>query len=316
VALELFDTGLGGRLLIGSHVEDLSGRGALFDLCVDARSVLSFESRSGKVLLGAAVLAAVAGVPAANQCRVADFTTGAVAAGDDAAAGNDAAAAAGAEDDTDAELSGDVTLSLFAVFDAGTGEGFSQGEAVGVIADDNRNADIQFLCEIAAEILFDEDGGIAVFHRNDFDVREFTNLSDDEKDEASLKYIETSLLAVCSDVGVNAKVVKKLQKTCQAVREEGFEHIKLHKKTTKWHRSKKAQAVTTLHFRRGGIDSYLEFSNKLGDTLERHKIAESRFWEVLWSDLWKGTWEDETYVITDRFGKVFAKIECVLDDAI
>ncbi|GGB21097.1 hypothetical protein GCM10007414_38110 [Agarivorans gilvus] len=157
--------------------------------------------------------------------------------------------------------------------------------------------------------------GIAVFKRKDFDFHEFSALEEEEKDAASLEYIESSLLTVCSESGVSAKVSKQLKQACQAIREEGYEHIKLHKKTSKWHSSRKARAETKLHFRRGGIDAYLEFIDKHGNVLGKHKIADSRFWDGLWADLWKGRWENDTFLITNRFGDTFVRIESAVDGA-
>lgn len=150
--------------------------------------------------------------------------------------------------------------------------------------------------------------GIAVFKRSDFQFEEFRQLSEEDKDDASLNYVEDSLLTICDQFYVPSTVKNVFRRAANSVRECNFEYKKVHPKTSKWHKSKRMRAVTTLHFKKGGIDAVLEILDQEGGIVSRHKIIESGFWEVVWFDLWKGSWKDNSFVIEGRTGETLFEI--------
>lgn len=152
--------------------------------------------------------------------------------------------------------------------------------------------------------------GIAVFKRSDFSFENFCELSEADKDNESLSYVENSLVSICDQFDVPSIVKGQIRSAAQSVRECGYEYEKIHRKTSRWHKSKKMRAITKLHFKRGGIDAVLEIVDKYGEVVSSHKIIESRFWEAVWFDLWKGIWKENTFVIEGRTGEMFFEIEC------
>lgn len=139
--------------------------------------------------------------------------------------------------------------------------------------------------------------GIATLLRDDFSFNEFCEMTEEEKDEISLEYIESSLIRICERFDVPSDTRRLFKSAILKIRENGFEQIKIHKKTTKWHRSRKYRAITRIHFRKGGIDANLEFLDSNGVLIYSKKIIEARIWEVVWFDLWKGVWVDELSLI-------------------
>jgi hypothetical protein len=158
--------------------------------------------------------------------------------------------------------------------------------------------------------------GIALFRRNDFIFEDFFALPEDEKEVVSLGYIEDSILSLCKTYSVPTEILDRIQNASKKVRDSGFQHIKTHKKTSKWDKSRKFRAITKLHFKKGGIDAHLEISDKFGDTITSQKIVDSRMWEAVWFDLWKGTWIGNSFVIENRTGGIYVEVPCPLRDAI
>jgi len=147
--------------------------------------------------------------------------------------------------------------------------------------------------------------GIAVYQRNDFSFDKFQSLSENEKDNVSLGYIENSLIEIADLYGNSESQKEIVRSISNSIRENAFILDKVHRKTTKWHGSRKFRAVTTLQFKKGGIDVVLEIVGNDGASISKYKIIESWLWESVWSSLWKGSWAQNSFVIEDRFGEVF-----------
>ena len=147
--------------------------------------------------------------------------------------------------------------------------------------------------------------GIATFKIQNFTYEFFYELSEEEKNEKSLSYIEEALTKICDQFKLPSDIKETVKKTAQLVRENSFEHFRTHSKTSKWHKSRKLRAVTELHFKKGGINATLIITNKSGDIIIKQNIFESKFWESAWFDLWKGYWIDNKFKIENRTGKVY-----------
>lgn len=158
--------------------------------------------------------------------------------------------------------------------------------------------------------------GIAIFQRSDFDYSDFVALTEEEKDLISLAYLESSALAVCKEKSAPKKLEDQIKAVAKKVRDSDFQHTKVHKKTSKWNKSRTLRAVTQLCFKKGGVDAYLEIIEKSGNTTSRQKMVESRTWEAVWFDLWKGAWVDDTFVIETRVGDKYFEASSSVVDAI
>lgn len=168
---------------------------------------------------------------------------------------------------------------------------------------------IQF-CEIENGVFIEPDNsGIAVFKRNDFSFASFCKLSEEEKDRISLDYMEDTLIEVCDLHRENHGEKKAIREICNIVRESGFEAEVIHKKTTKWHPSRKIRAVTKLYFKKGGVDTVIELVNKEAERISRQTVIKSGMWESVWSNMWKGSWREDVFVVENRFGEIFHEIE-------
>ena len=144
--------------------------------------------------------------------------------------------------------------------------------------------------------------GIATFRRDDFEFSEFEKLSTQEQNEKSLYYIEDSLLKICEKFGVSSEVSNQIQEVAQEVLENNFELKRTYKKTTKWNKSRTLRAITILHHKVGGIDVEFSILNKKGEILASHKLMTDAIWNTVWFELFKGSWQDSTFVIENRVG--------------
>lgn len=158
--------------------------------------------------------------------------------------------------------------------------------------------------------------GIAVFRRADFIFDDFCALSDHEKQEASLFYIENSLLQICQILNTPEKTVHDITAAANTVRANNFELRRVYKKTTKWNKSRSLKAVTELHHKAGGIDAYVFMLDAKENLVAQYKIIEGRFWEAVWFDLWKGYWQGSNFVIENRVGKKYCSIDVTSADGV
>ena len=88
--------------------------------------------------------------------------------------------------------------------------------------------------------------GFTTFRRNDFLFNDFFNLPEEEKDIVSLGYIENSVMSICERFNVPSGTQKQFQDVAKKVQASGFEYSRVHKKTSKWHKSKKVRAITSV----------------------------------------------------------------------
>lgn len=158
--------------------------------------------------------------------------------------------------------------------------------------------------------------GIAAFRRSDFIFDEFCTLSDHDKQETSLFYIEDSLRQICRILNTPEQTIIDLAAAAAAVREGNFEIRKVYKKTTKWNKNRSLKAVTKLHHKTGGIDVDLFILDPKENIVAQYKIIEGRFWEGVWFDLWKGVWQGSNFVIENRVGTVFCSVDVTGSDGV
>ncbi len=86
--------------------------------------------------------------------------------------------------------------------------------------------------------------GIAYFNRSDFTFENFKSLSDSEKDEISLFYIEDSFISIAKIFKLDSEISSVISQTAALVKSSNFELYRIHKKTTKWNSSRTLRAVT------------------------------------------------------------------------
>ncbi len=145
--------------------------------------------------------------------------------------------------------------------------------------------------------------GIAVYKRDDYSFKEFMALSEIEKYHKSLFYIEDSLIKLCIQFNLESMIIEIIKDISRQIRDDNFEYKKIHKKTTKWHPSRKVNATTELYFTKSGISASLNILNKSSEVLSSHVISDSKTWEYIWYQLWKGYWNDNKFIIEDKAGK-------------
>jgi hypothetical protein len=159
-------------------------------------------------------------------------------------------------------------------------------------------------------------GGIAIYKRNDYSFNEFMALSEAEKNNKTLFYIEDSLSNLSDSFNLNDDVSEIIRIIANDIRDEGFEFKKTHKKSTKWHPSRKIKAVTELYFNKSGINSSLIITNKAGDILSKHTITGSKDWDFTWYHLWKGYWNENTFIIENKTGDKVIEVNAFSEESI
>ena len=150
------------------------------------------------------------------------------------------------------------------------------------------------------EYLPPSSNGIATFRRNDFSFNEFCELSEQAKDLKSLYYIEDSLIKVCRKLKASDETLTVLKSVAKEVQKSNFVLHRVHKKTTKWNKSRNLRAVTNLQHKKGGIDVEVVISDKQGSILFSQQIVTNQFWHSVWFDFFKGGWDGSTFVIRSR----------------
>jgi len=113
---------------------------------------------------------------------------------------------------------------------------------------------------------------------------------------------EDSLLKICNKFDVSSEVLNQIQEVAQKVLENNFELTRTFKKTTKWNKSRTLRAITTLHHKVGGIDVEFSILNKKGERLVSHMLMTDAILNTVWFELFKGSWQDSTFVIENRVG--------------
>ncbi len=151
--------------------------------------------------------------------------------------------------------------------------------------------------------------GIAIYKRDDFSYQNFSELSEGQKDEKSLFYIQDSLAKICANHKVPKTVIDAVDASAQKVRDNNFEHERNYKKTTKWNKKKSIHAITLLHYKKGGIDATVLFKDKQGNTLKSNKVLANEPWENIWHCLWQCEWTDTLFVIKNKTGDTLSTVE-------
>ena len=145
--------------------------------------------------------------------------------------------------------------------------------------------------------------GIASFRRSDFEFSNFSELSDQEKNELSLFYLTDTLLILCERFELPSEVSEVIKEVSNKVLENNFELQREYKKTTKWNKSRNLRAITELHHKVGGLDVYFSIVNKQGSVLTKHCLYSNAIWNTVWFELFKGTWENSNFIIENRVGE-------------
>jgi hypothetical protein len=159
------------------------------------------------------------------------------------------------------------------------------------------------------EYLSPSTDGIASYRRNDFSYSEFANLTETEKNVKSLYYIEDSILRVGEKLKVPNETLDVLKVAANKVLNSNFEIDLIHKKTTKWNKSRNLRVVTTLHHKVNGIDVDISLLNKEGVTLCSHKVESNQIWNSVWFNYFKGSWDGSAFIVEDRVGEETFKLE-------
>ncbi len=151
--------------------------------------------------------------------------------------------------------------------------------------------------------------GIATFRRNDFCIKKFKTLTEQDKNLLSLFYIEDSLITTCKLYRLPNATIEKIQSICSLIKTKNFEHFRIHKKTSKWHKSRKYRAITHLHHKTNGINVTLEIIDNNGVSIIKENIIKNELWENVWFALFKGYWDGATYIIENRAGSEIYKTQ-------
>jgi len=151
--------------------------------------------------------------------------------------------------------------------------------------------------------------GIASYRRSDFNYSEFCSLTETEKNLKTLFYIEDSISKVGKELKVPNETLDVLKNVAHDVLSNNFEIYKIHKKTTKWNKSRSFRVVTKLHHKVGGIDVDISLLDKQGNALCTSKVESNQIWNSVWFNYFKGTWDGSAFVIENRVGQETFKLE-------
>lgn len=151
--------------------------------------------------------------------------------------------------------------------------------------------------------------GIAAYKRDDFIFDDFCELSDHSKCVKSLYYLTDSLKIIGNRLNVPFEILNTIDLIAEKVLGCDFQLERIHKKTSKWKKSRNIRATTTLTYKIGGIDINFALIDKSGSVLYSKQLFSNQFRDSTWFILFHGAWRDSIFTITNRVEKPIFSID-------